>query len=409
MNKNLYFLFFTIFLDMLGIGILIPVVPQLLGEPNSAYYLLSPSQGDLGFILLGLLMASYPLALFFASPVLGALSDKYGRKPILVFSILGTALSYFVFAYAIFTRNIILLFISRIFDGATGGNISVAQAAVADLTSHEDRTKSYGMMGAVFGLGFILGPFLGGVLSSPTILPFFNASTPFIFSGCLSILNTISIAYFFKESIKAKFKEKEIRFWASIENIAKAKKFYSVRYLFLVSFLFTCGFAFYTSFFNVYLTNKFNFSAVNVGNFFAYVGMWIIITQLFVVRNIPKKFTERDLLGPAYIASGIGIMLYLMPTVPWHLLFIVPLASIPHGIQHANYISLLTKTTEEHMRGEVLGVNASVSSLAQALPPVFAGAIAVVTAPYVPILVSALFIMSAGIVFFLKVKEPDVN
>ena len=92
---------------MLGIGILIPVVPQLLGEPNSLYYLLSPDQKDLGYILLGLLMTSYPLALFFASPILGALSDKYGRKPILVISIIGTALSYFVFAYAIFTKNIV--------------------------------------------------------------------------------------------------------------------------------------------------------------------------------------------------------------------------------------------------------------------------------------------------------------
>ncbi len=407
MNKNLYFLFFTIFIDMLGIGILIPVVPQLLGEPNSLYYLLSPDQKDLGYILLGLLMTSYPLALFFASPILGALSDKYGRKPILVISIIGTALSYFVFAYAIFTKNIVLLFISRIVDGATGGNISVAQAAVADLTSPEDRAKTFGMVGAVFGLGFIMGPFLGGVLSSSAVNPFFNAATPFIFSGFLSLVNAISIAYFFRESIKEKFKDNKVRFFASLENIVKAQKFQNVRFLFLVSFLFTTGFAFFTSFFNVYLTDKFNFTPVNVGNFFGYVGVWIIFVQIFVVRNIPPRFTENVLLGPAYILSGIGVLLLLVPDNSWYLFLIVPLASIPHGIQHANYISLLTKTTDETMRGEVLGVNASVSSLAQSLPPVFAGLLAAAFTAYVPILMAALLVMLAGVVFIFKVKKQN--
>ena len=392
---------------MLGIGILIPVVPQLLGEPNSLYYLLSPDQKDLGYILLGLLMTSYPLALFFASPILGALSDKYGRKPILVISIIGTALSYFVFAYAIFTKNIVLLFISRIVDGATGGNISVAQAAVADLTSPEDRAKTFGMVGAVFGLGFIMGPFLGGVLSSSAVNPFFNAATPFIFSGFLSLVNAISIAYFFRESIKEKFKDNKVRFFASLENIVKAQKFQNVRFLFLVSFLFTTGFAFFTSFFNVYLTDKFNFTPVNVGNFFGYVGVWIIFVQIFVVRNIPPRFTENVLLGPAYILSGIGVLLLLVPDNSWYLFLIVPLASIPHGIQHANYISLLTKTTDETMRGEVLGVNASVSSLAQSLPPVFAGLLAAAFTAYVPILMAALLVMLAGVVFIFKVKKQN--
>lgn len=390
---------------MLGIGILIPVVPQLLGDPHSTSYLLSPDQVDTGFILLGMLMTSYPLALFFASPILGALSDRYGRKPILVISIVGTALSYFVFAYAIFTKNIPLLFISRIMDGVTGGNISVAQAAVADLTTPADRAKTFGMVGAVFGLGFILGPFLGGVLSSSAVNPLFNSATPFIFSGFLSLINAVSIAYFFKESIKEKFKERKIRLLASLENIAKAQRFHNVRYLFLVSFLFTTGFAFFTSFFNVYLTEKFNFSPVNVGNFFGYIGVWVILVQILVVRNIPARFTENILLGPAYIASSIGVLLLLVPDNPWYLFLIVPLGSIPHGIQHANYISLLTKSTEESIRGEVLGVNASVSSLAQSFPPVFAGLMAAAFTAYVPILMSAFFVLLAGVVFILKVKR----
>ncbi len=407
MNKKLWFLFVTIFIDMLGIGILIPVIPQLLGEPTSMYYLLDPSQAKLGFLLLGLLVASYPIATFFASPVLGAMSDKYGRKPVLVASLFGTSISYFVFAFAIVTRNIPLLFVSRIIDGITGGNISVAQAAIADSTTPENRTKVFGMIGAAFGLGFIFGPFLGGVLSSPSVFSSFSASTPFIFSGILAFLNMLSIQYFFSESIKEKDNERHIDFFASLKNIAKTKKFEQIRMLFLVSFLFNAGFSFFTSFFNVYLTNTFSFSSAQIGNFFAYVGIWIIITQVFVVRKMANKFKEIDLLGPAYIASAIGILLYLLPSVPWQLLIIVPLASIPNGLQQANFSAFLTKRTDEKVRGEVLGINASVNSLGQSLPPLLAGAIAAVTASYVPIVISSLVVLSAGLVFIYKVRNSQ--
>lgn len=406
MNRKIIFLLLTIFLDMVGIGILIPVIPQLLGEPTSQYYLLATSQKDLGFILLGLLVASYPVALFFASPVLGALSDKYGRKPVLVASLAGTAISYFVFVFAIITKDIPLLFISRIIDGATGGNISVAQAALADMTDPKDRSKTFGMMGAAFGLGFILGPFLGGILSSNSILPFFSISTPFFFSGILALFNTISIFYFFEESIKEKFREKKIYFLASFQNVAKAQKFHEVRYLFLVSFLFNTGFSFFTSFFNVYLTNTFHFTPANIGNFFAYFGIWMIITQLLIVRRVSKKFTEIQLLGPAYLVSAVGIMFYLVPNVAWVLLLIVPFVSIPNGIQFANFTSLLTKQTEEKARGEVLGINASVNALGQALPPIFAGFIAAYTASYAPIMLASIIIFCTGLVFIYKVKKP---
>jgi len=408
MKRHLWFLYFTVFLDMLGIGILIPIIPQLLGEPSSPYYLLDPSKGDLGLILLGLLVATYPLAAFFASPILGALSDKYGRKPVLFISILGTSASYFVFAFAIWTGNLPLLFISRLIDGATGGNISVAQAAIADSTAPEERTKAFGMMGATFALGFILGPFLGGVLSSPSILPFFSASTPFIFSGVLALANAFSIRFFFRESISEKHPDRKIKMLASFENIAKARKYENIRGLFLVSFLFNFGFSFFTSFFNVYLTNKFGFSSVQIGNFFAYVGIWIIITQLVVVRYLANKFREADLLGPAYIMTGIGLMLYLVPQVWWALLFVVPIASIPNGIQQANFSSLLTKRTEEDVRGEVLGIGSSISSLGQSLPPIFAGLIAAAIASFVPVILASLIIFTNGFIFIYKVKKAHV-
>lgn len=405
MNRKVWFMFFTIFIDMLGIGILLPVIPQLLGDPNSPYFLLPTSEADLGLIFLGLLVSSYPFAAFFAAPILGAISDKFGRRPVLLISILGTSISYFIFAYAIFIKNIPLLFFSRIVDGITGGNIAVAQAVIADITKPEERAKTFGFIGAAFGLGFIFGPFLGGILSSPSVLPFFNATTPFIFSGFLALFNVISIKYFFKESIKVKDSSRRIDFFASIKNIVKAGKFENIRFLFLVSFLFNAGFSFFTSFFNVYLTHKFNFSSALIGNFFAYVGIWIIITQVLVVRKLSKRYSEIEVLGIAYILSAIGIILYLLPDQAWMLLFIVPLASIPNGVQQANFSALLSKRTPENVRGEVMGINSSVNSLGQAIPPLFAGGIAAIFASSTPIIFGAIVVFCAGIVFIYKVKK----
>lgn len=406
MNKKLWFLFLTIFIDMLGIGILIPVIPQLLGEPSSPYYLLNIGQEHFGLLLLGTLMALYPIAVFLMAPVLGALSDKYGRKPVLFVSIVGTAISYFIFAYAIVTRNIFLLFASRLVDGITGGNISVAQAAIADSTEPQNRAKVFGMIGAAFGFGFIIGPFLGGVLSTPSVLPFFNASTPFIFAGILSSINAFSIYYFFKESIKEKDHVRRIEYFSAFKNIIKTKKFSKeVQWLFLCSFLFNAGSAFFYSFFNVYLTNKFHFAPAQIGNFFAYVGVWIIFTQVVVVRYLSKRYKEIDILGPAYFINAIGVLLYLLPSNAWYLLLIVPIASIPNGVQMANFNSFLSKETPEKMRGEVMGVSSSVASLGQAIPPILAGAIAALTASFVPIIFGALVVVSAGFVFVYKIKN----
>ena len=127
-----------------------------------------------------------------------------------------------------------------------------------------------------------------------------------------------------------------------------------------------------------------------------------------VVRYLANKFREADLLGPAYIMTGIGLMLYLVPQVWWALLFVVPIASIPNGIQQANFSSLLTKRTEEDVRGEVLGIGSSISSLGQSLPPIFAGLIAAAIASFVPVILASLIIFTNGFIFIYKVKKAHV-
>ena len=405
MQKRTWFLFLTILIDMIGVGVLIPVIPQLLGEPSSPAFLLAPTQQHLGFILLGFLSAIYPIAMFFASPILGSLSDKYGRRPVLLISILGTSIGYFLFAYAIMTKNIPLLFFSRLVDGLTGGNIATVQASLADQVKPEHRAKVFGMIGAAFGLGFILGPFIGGKLADPSVLPWFSAMIPFVFAGILALVNFISIYIFFSETNEHIDSERKINFFGAISNVIKAKKMIDIRHLLIVSFLFNAGFAFFTSFFNVYLTTKFNFSVGQIGNFFGFVGICVVFTQLVIVRFVSKKYKDVSILRFAYPATGIALLLYLLPTHSWWIFIIAFVFAVPNGLQQANFSALLTKRIDPKQRGEVLGINASVNSVGQALPPLLAGIIAVIFAPWAPIFIAGIFVILAGLVFWSTEKK----
>ncbi len=402
---TLPFLFFTIFIDMLGFGILIPVLPQLLANPSSPHYLLQ--DGDTvrhGYFLLGLLMALFPIGQFFATPILGQLSDRYGRKPILVISVFGTSLSYILFATAILFKNIPLLLFSRFFDGMTGGNISVAQAAIADVTKPENRAKNFGIIGAAFGLGFILGPFIGGKLADPTISHWFNTTTPFWFSAALSFLNAASILLFFKETRKG-VQTKLMNWWKSLHNIFHALHHKVLRPLFATTFLYTAGFTFFTTFFGVYLITRFGFTEGNIGNFFAFVGLWSVLTQVFVTKFFAKRYSELELIGPMCILQGFMLLAYFLPTAEWQLYCIVPFFAIFSGLAQVNLLGLISKKASQDEQGEVLGINASVQALAQTIPALLSGFIAASWNPSAPLLISAIVVFSAGTAFILFFRK----
>ncbi len=393
---------FTIFVDLIGLGILIPVIPLLLANPNSPYYLLS---GDVsvktGYIILGFLTAIFPFMQFIAAPILGQLSDKYGRKKILSISLFGTSFSYVLFAIGIVTRNIPLLFISRGFDGITGGNLSVAQAAIADVTKPENRARSFGLIGAAFGLGFIVGPYIGGKLSDPNIVSWFSATTPFYFAAGLALLNAIFVLTIFPETHKNLQSHIKIDFDRSLKNIIRAFSIPGLKVIFTTVFLFQAGFSFFVTFFAVFLIQRYSFSQGNIGDFFAYVGIWIAFSQAVVTRRLSHIFSEVDILRFSIIITGAIVAVYLLPKYSWQLLFITPFFAMANGLSQANIVALVSKSAGPEIQGEVLGLNASVMALAQSIPPVLSGYIAASLAPEAPIVVASIVILTAGFTFFL--------
>jgi MFS transporter, DHA1 family, tetracycline resistance protein len=393
---------FTIFMDMLGYGILIPVVPQLLANPDSTFSLLPVGMSiDQGYILLGFLVGIYPFMQFLATPILGQLSDKFGRKKVLALALSGTCLSYVAFAIGILTRNIPLLFVSRAFDGITGGNISVAHAAIADISTPETRARNFGFIGAAFGLGLIIGPYLGGKLSDPNIVHWFNPATPFWFAAALSFVNVISVLLLFPETLQNLRLGQRIQWLKSIKNIIAAYGMKALRVPFVSTFLFQAGFSFFITFFSIYLIRKFNFTQGNVGDFFAYIGLWTVFSQVFVNSNVAKWFNEQNILRVSLIALGVFIALFFAPKTSWGLLFIVPFFAMFIGLVQANFLSLISKSARPDTQGEIMGVTSSINTLAQSLPPILSGYIAALLTPEAPLIISAMTIFLAGVIFVL--------
>ncbi|MEK6981523.1 MAG: MFS transporter [Candidatus Micrarchaeota archaeon] len=399
-------IYFTVFLDLLGLGIVIPIFAPLFlsGGPGLLPVEYTMAQRTL---LLGLVIASYPLAQFIGAPILGGLSDRYGRKKMLLVSLVGTLFGYILFAIGIVLGRLDVMIIARLIDGFTGGNISIALSAISDLSDEKSKAKNFGMVGMVFGLGFILGPFIGGKLSDSTLAPWFNFSTPFFFAAALCLLNIIIMSLNFKETLKHKLDAK-INVFMGIKNIQKALTMPNLRIMFLVVFLITFGFSFFTQFFQVYLVQKFNFNQSQIGDIFAYIGIWIAITQGLINRQFVKKYSPHHILQSSILVLAIALLVILIPNDPIMFLIVMPLISISNGLTYPNSTALISNLSDKKSQGEVLGINQSIQALGQAIPPLIAGVIVSIDKT-LPIITASIVMFCAWAFFYFYFIKRDMH
>ena len=395
-------IFLTVFLDMLGVGIVIPVIAPLLLDPSHNMLGVDYSV-ETRTILLGFLIAAYPLAQFFGAPMLGALSDRFGRKKLLFISLIGTLAGYILFATAILEQNIYLLFFSRLLDGFTGGNISIALSAISDSSDEKSKAKNFGMVGAAFGLGFILGPYIGGKLADPGIVSWFNAATPFWFAAILTAVNLLFVLIIFPETLREK-RNTSVSVFTGFQNIGKAFKLRHLRILFLVVFLLTFGFNFFTQFFQVFLYNKFNYSISEIADIFAFIGIWIVIAQGALQRPLSKKFVPLKILKVSGLALGITLPLLLLPDESKYIFFVLPFIAIFQGLTQPNITSLVSSQAGQGEQGQILGINQSIQSLAMAIPPIIASYINLVNIN-LPIATASFCIVLAWLILILFFKN----
>ena len=368
-KKTLPILFATLLLDSVGVGMVLPIIPIIFTGSSSSYFMLPGYSVSVQYFAAGLLIALFGLMQFIAAPILGELSDIYGRKRLLTIGVATLAVSQILFGFGVEVASLALLFFSRALAGLAAANFSIAQASIADVSEPKDRAKNFGLIGAAFGTGFIVGPILGAWIVDLVG----NAAAPFWFAGVLGILNVLFITLFLPETRKEKVSAYRFSIFKGIQNLRSAFLDVDARPLYLSSFLYISGFSFFFSFIGIFLVSRFGFSASSMGTFFGAVGGWIVITQLFILRILSKKYNERSILYYSLLVLAFTLLIYpFVPSIPF-LYILIPFIAIPQGLTIANMGSLISKSVSAEKQGAALGINGSLFALAQGVIPVMAG------------------------------------
>ncbi|MGW8224466.1 MAG: MFS transporter [Anaerolineales bacterium] len=354
-NRKLVTLFLIVFIDLLGFSIILPLLPFYAESFNA-----TPTQ-------IGFLVASYAAAQLVGAPLLGRLSDRFGRKPVLLISLTGTFIGFLILGFA---NSLWMLFLSRILDGFTGGNISVAQAYITDVTDESNRAKGLGLLGAAFGLGFIIGPAVGGLLSV------YGFAVPAFVAAGFSMISILGVLFFLPESLTEQARadlEKQERQSFSLKNLWQALNRPRVGPILHVRFFYGLAFAIFQTIFPLYALYRFDLDARSTGFVLTYVGILVVIVQGFLVGWLASRYDEYRLIFLATVIMGLSLFTWaIVPNVAALLVVLAPLA-FAAGILNTLLNSTLSKAVYVEEVGGTLGLSASLESLTRVISPSVGG------------------------------------
>ena len=391
-------LFATLLLDTIGFGMVFPIIPIIFTDPTSPAFLLTGYSQSMQFLIAGTITAVFGLMTFIAAPVLGELSDVYGRKRLLTIGVAILAASQFVFGFGIEIASIPLLFIARAIAGMAAANISIAQATIADVSAPNERAKNFGLIGAAFGIGFILGPLLSGWIAGISGNPAF----PFWTASILGMINVAFISLFLPETHHNRSEKKAFTVFKGIHNIIAALEDKEAMPVYFANFLYMSGFSFFVSFIGILLVSSFHFSETSVGTFFGVVGACIVISQLVVLRILTARFSERTILRVSMILVAAVMVMYPFLPNSTALFILVPFLAIPQGVSMANLTALISKSVSPAKQGAALGINGSVIALAQGVIPLIAGVGSGFVGIKLPFIAGSVLVILAWSSLFLK-------
>lgn len=361
-NKPFLFILFTAFLSILGIGLIIPVIPFIV-----ARYVGAKNTNEIA-LLVGLITSLYAFCQFFAAPVLGALSDKFGRRPILLLCLFGSAIGYIMFGIG---GSMAIILLSRIIDGITGGDVSTAMAYVADVTKPQERGKYFGIVGAVIGLGFILGPSVGGLVAHISL------SAPLFLAAALTLLNML-YGYFVlpesltKENRNADFSVHHLNPFTQIQYILKNN---TLTMLMIVGAFYYFAFAQMQSIASIFFKDTLNWTPGNIGFYFLILGTCDMITQGFLAGKLVEKFGTVKIVLSGFIVTAIAFSINaLLPIFPFAFFayVYVVIYSLGSGFFEPAFGGLISSSASPQEQGRVQGASQSVQSITRILGPLFA-------------------------------------
>ncbi len=350
-TSPLIVIFVTVFIDLLGFGIIIPLLP-FYAETFGA-----------NALLIGLLSTSFSLMQFAFAPVWGRLSDRIGRRPVILLGLFGSFVSYLVFGLA---NSLVVLFASRIFAGIAGANIPTAQAVIADSTTIDNRAKGMGMIGAAFGLGFIFGPAIGGFLSR------WGFSTPAFFASALSLANFVAAWFLLPETLSPAHRAGRPAS-GRLQAFGRALARPNLPLLLVIYFIVVAAFSNFEAMFALFAQNRFQFEAATIGYVFAFVGTVLVIVQGGLVGRVVRRVGERRVVPIAILLVAIGLGLLPLNHSVATLLATLAVMSVGMGFNNPSLVSLISQHSAAEDQGSILGVSQSLSSLARIIGPAWGG------------------------------------
>ncbi len=387
-KASLSFILSVVLLDLIGMSIIMPVQAYIVRQYSTQA------------IMVTLLPVLYAGAQFFAAPLLGKLSDRYGRRPVLLISILGSAIGYFLFGIG---GALWVLFLSRLIDGITGGNISTASAYIVDITPPQERARNFGLYGAMFGMGFILGPIIGGALSRVSL------SAPAYAAGILSLASALVGLLIRPESLaKEKRQASPIR-WADMNPFAAVVELLrrpTLRALLITQSIFYLVFNGNNSVVSVFLIEKFGIQAWQIAALFAVGGVTMAFTQGGLVGPLVKRFGEKPMASASLVMQALtSAALVAVPTYP--LLFpLMVLVNFGTGLFWPTSGALMANSVAADEQGKVSGVAAALGSLMNVAGPLMAGTVYDHLAPSAPFAIGAVLFLTAGLLLArIKVQK----
>ncbi len=395
-TRQLSIIVLTVFLDLVGLSLVIPVAaPLFLGSSTELFGVATSLQYRT--LILGLLLGTGPVIQFFVAPLLGAYADRAGRKPVLIVSVLGNALSHALFGVAILTHQLWLLFLSRMLTGIGSANISAANSAVADISGPEDKVRNFGLVGMGLGLGFIFGPYLGGLLSNSEAVSWFNLATPLWAAAVVSVINAGVIWLFFGETLRLRIRTR-MNAWTGLHNIVRAFGLPRMRAIYAVSLCMGFGYNFFVQFFSVFLVARFAFTTSQIGALFAYFGIWTAFTQGVLARYISRAVPARSVVRWAPLGAVVMLLILARVTQVQTVYLLLPLVAMFYGVNGPNITSIISDLADNQSQGEALGIDRAMSALSFGIPPILSGW-AVGISVSMPMVFAAFFIFVAWFMF----------
>ena len=346
------FIMITVLLDMMSIGIIAPVLPKLIGT-----FMASGASTSVAY---GLAQAAFAVAQFFSAPILGALSDRYGRRPVLLLGLFGMAINFFVTALA---TEFWMLLAVRIMGGAVCANIAVANAYVADITEPKDRAKNFGLLGAMFGVGFILGPVMGGLLGD------INVHWPFFLAGTLTLLNCVYGYFVLPESLplerRREFTLSRANPFTALANLRQLKGVEMLLWVMGLSIL--AQFCLHTSWF-LYTEFKFGWTPKDNGLSLFAVGMMAVLVQGGLLRQFQKIMPTDKLVRIGLVSSTIAFAAWGLVPEGW-MMYVIIAANVFGYMVQPGLQSLVANAVDPSRQGESMGAVSSINSVAAVLGP----------------------------------------